>query len=158
MRSHIVQGTGAVAFVLVLGCLRGDLTLPSANGPAALLMVSGDGQHAEAGTYLDEPLAVQVLDGHSRGLRGTPVRFSFVGDLPGADVDPATVLTDEDGHAAAIVRLGEVAGDQVVVAEVTNTLSADLRARFHVTAEPPDDDDDDDDDKGGKKGKGNGGQ
>lgn len=157
MWSDIVRSTRSAALMLAVGCSQGDLTLPSSNAPATLVVISGDGQRAEAGTYLDEPLEIQVLDGHARGMPGTPVRFGFVGDLPGADVDPATVLTDADGRASALVRLGEVAGEQVVVAEVTNTLSSDLRARFHVTAEPPDDDDDDDDDeKDGKKGKGEG--
>lgn len=157
MRSHVVRSTRSAALMLALGCSQGDLTLPGSIEPATLVVISGDGQRAEAGTYLDEPLTIQVRDALARGMAGTPVRFGFVGDLPGAEVDPATVLTDADGRASALVRLGEVAGDQVVVAEVTNTLSSDLRARFHVTAEPPDNDDDDDDDgEDGKKGKGKG--
>ena len=137
--SFSVFGTGAAALVLSLGCSGGDLTLPgtnepAANEPAALTIVSGDGQRADAGTLLDKPLTVQVLDGSSRPVAGTPVQFGFLGELPGAALDPASVLTDENGTAAAIVRLGDVAGEQVIVAQVTNSQAPDLRARFSATA------------------------
>jgi hypothetical protein len=137
MFSYSVFSAGAAAFVLTLGCSGGDLTLPEANEPATLTIVSGDGQRADAGALLQEPLTVQVLDGSSRPVRGTPVQFSFLGDLPGAALDPASLLTDEDGRAAAIVRLGDVPGEQVIVAHVTNSQAPDLRARFSATAVPP---------------------
>jgi hypothetical protein len=96
--------------------------------------VSGDGQRADAGTFLDKPLTVQVLDESSRPVAGTPVQFGFLGELPGAALDPASVLTDENGQAAAVVRLGDVPGEQVIVAQVTNSQTPDLRARFSATA------------------------
>jgi len=137
MFSYSVFSAGAAAFVLTLGCSGGDLTLPAANEPAALTIVSGDGQRADAGALLEEPLTVQVLDGSSQPVRGTPVQFTFVGDLPGAALDPASVLTDENGRAAAIVRLGDLPGEQVIVARVTNSQAPDLRASFSVTAVSP---------------------
>jgi hypothetical protein len=149
-----VLSAAAAALVLTLGCSAGDLTLPSPGGPAALVVVSGDGQQAEAGALLAEPLAVRLVDGGTRPVSGASVRFRFVGDLPGAKLDPASVLTDADGRAAAIVRLGEATGEQIIVAEVTNTQLSDLRARFSATAVPPDGN------NGGKKGggsRGNGG-
>jgi hypothetical protein len=112
--------------------------------------VSGDGQEAEAGTMLEDPLTVELLDASSQPMRDVLVEFSFVGNLPGADLSPATVLTDEEGRAEAVVRLGEVVGDQVIVAQVANTESADLRARFLAIAVAPDDDDGE---GGGKKDK-----
>src|SRR4051794_21264545 len=111
--SHRVLSIEAAALVLALGCSGGDLTLPGNSEPAALTIVSGDGQRADAGTLLDQPLTVQVLDGSSRPVSGTPVQFSFLGDQPGAALDPATVLTDASGQAAAVVRLGEVPGEQI---------------------------------------------
>jgi hypothetical protein len=129
-----VMSAGAAAFVLALGCSGGDLTLPGSNQPAALTIVSGDGQRADAGGLLDQPLTVQVLDGGSGPVAGIPVQFSFLGDLPGAALDPASVLTDENGRAAAIVRLGEVPGEQVIVARVMNSQTPDLSARFSATA------------------------
>jgi hypothetical protein len=150
MSGHRVSSIGAAALAITLGCSGGDLTLPHPNEPAALTVVSGDGQQAEPGALLGEPLTVQVLDGSSQPVRQTPVQFSFLGDLPGAGLDPASVLTDEEGRAAAIVRLGTVVGEQVIVAQVTNSQSADLRARFSATALSPDSA------GGGKKGKGHG--
>ena len=38
----------------------------------------------------------------------------------GAAVDPASIETDTAGRAAAIVRLGQVPGEQVIVAAVAN--------------------------------------
>jgi len=113
--------------------------------------MSGDEQRAEAGTVLDEPLVVRVLDDSARALPNTPVRFSFLGDLSGAEVAPASVLTDEAGRASTIARLGESAGEQVIVAEVVNTELADLRAQFTATALDPDGHGDK---KGGGKGHG----
>lgn len=151
MLSRNVFSAGAAAFVLTLGCSGGDLTLPGSDEPATLMAVSGDGQQAEAGTLLDEPLTVQLLDGSSRPVRGTPIQFSFLGDLPGAGLDPASVLTNDQGRAAAMVRLGETLGEQVIVAQVTNTQISELRARFSATAVRPDGND------GGRKGGGGNG-
>lgn len=150
MSTSGVFSTGAAALALALGCSGGDLTLPSDGEPGALVIVSGDGQEAEAGTMLEEPLTVELLDGSSQPMRDVLVEFSFVGELQGAGLSPATVLTDEEGRAEAVVRLGEVVGDQVIVAQVANTESAGLRARFLATAVAPDDDDGE---GGGKKDK-----
>jgi hypothetical protein len=140
MSTSGVFSIGAAALALALGCSGGDLTLPSADGPGTLVVVSGDGQEAEAGTMLEDPLTVELLDASSQPMRDVLVEFSFVGDLPGAGLSPATVLTDEEGRAEAVVRLGEVVGDQVIVAQVANTESAGLRASFLATAVAPDDD------------------
>jgi hypothetical protein len=148
MSTSGVFSTGAAALALVLGCSGGDLTLPSDGEPGALVVVSGNRQEAEAGTMLEDPLTVELLDAGSQPMRGVLVEFSFVGDLPGADLSPATVLTDGEGRAEAVVRLGEVVGDQVIVAQVANTESADLRASFLATAVAPEDGD-----GGGKKDK-----
>jgi hypothetical protein len=159
MTSHRVFGVGAAVVVLTLiGCSGGDLTLPGGQSgpdqPAALKVVSGDGQQAEVGTVLDDPLTVQVLDESSLPVPNTRVQFSLLGDLSGAAVDPASIETDEAGRAAAIVRLGEQPGEQVIVAAVANTQLPDLRARFSVTAVPPRGGDGDG--KGGKGDHGNG--
>ncbi len=127
---------GVAALACPLGCSGGDLTLPGSAEPAAILVVSGDGQSARPGTLLDQPLTVQILDASSRPVQQATVEFSFVGDVPGASLDPASVLTDAEGHAAAVVRLGDVTGEQLIVAKVASISPADLRARFSVTALP----------------------
>jgi hypothetical protein len=161
MTSHRVFRVSAAAVMLTLiGCSGGDLTLPGPgqsgpDQPAELKVLSGDGQQAEAGTVLDDPLTVQVLDESSQPVPSIRVQFSLLGDLSGAAVDPASIETDEEGRAAAIVRLGEQPGEQVIVAAVANTQLPDLRARFSVTAVPPSGGDGDK--KGGKGGHGDDG-
>jgi hypothetical protein len=152
MTSHRVFCLGeAVVVLTLLGCGTGDLTLPAGQSgpdqPAALMMLSGDGQQAEVGTVLDDPLMVRVVDDSSQPMPNIRVQFSFLGDISGAAVDPASIETDEAGQAAAIVRLGEVPGEQVIVAAVANTQQPDLRAQFSATAVLPGD-------KGGKSGHG----
>jgi hypothetical protein len=161
MTSHRVLRVGAAAVMLALiGCSAGDLTLPDAGQsgpgqPTEVKMLSGDGQRAEAGTILDDPLTVQVLDESSQPVPNVRIQFSFLGELSGAALDPVSIETDEEGRAAAIVRLGEEAGEQVIIAAVANTQLADLRVRFSATAVPPDGGDGDK--KGGKGGHGGGG-
>jgi hypothetical protein len=145
MTGHRVLSVGAAGVLLTLiGCSAGDLTLPGPGQsgpeqPAELKVLSGDGQQAEAGTLLDDPLTVQVLDENSQPVAHIRVQFSFLGDLSGAAVDPASIETDEAGRAEAVVRLGELPGEQIIVAAVANTQLTDLRARFSATAVPPDD-------------------
>jgi hypothetical protein len=142
MASHRGICVGAAVVMLTfIGCSAGDLSLPgpgqSGPEPVALEAVSGDGQRAEAGTVLDDPLTVQVLDESSQPVPNILVQFSFLGDLSGAALDPASIETDEQGRAAAMVRLGGLPGEQVILAAVANTQLPDLRARFSATAVPP---------------------
>jgi hypothetical protein len=163
MTSHRVFRVGAAAVMLTLiGCSGGDLTLPGGQSgpeqPAALKVLSGDGQQAEVGTVLDDPLTVQVLDESSQPVPDVRVQFNFLGELSGAALDPASIETDEEGRAAAIVRLGDQPGEQVIVAAVANTQLPDLRAQFSVTAVPPSGGDGDKKGgKGGHRGSGGGG-
>ena len=156
MRSHGLPWTRATVTLLALvGCGSGDLTLPGgdqpgAPAPASLEAVSGDGQRAEAGTVLEDPITVRVLDDSLRPVPNTPVQFTFLGDLTGAALDPSSILTDETGQASAVVRLGELVGEQVVVAEVVGAQVPDLKAQFTAVALNPDG-------NGGGKGGGHGG-
>jgi hypothetical protein len=122
----------------LLGCGSGDLTLPGDPSgpppPASLEVVSGDGQRGELGTVLQDPVVIRVLDDSARPVRGTPVRFSFLGDPTGAALDPPSILTDEAGRASAVVRLGDLPGEQVVVVEVVGAQVPDLRAQVTAVA------------------------
>ena len=148
-----------LALALLLACSGGDLTLPGSEPrPEALRIVDGDDQRAPTGDLLDEPLVVQVLDAADLPVAGTTVEFGFVGELPGAGLDPAAVTTDADGRASAVVRLGEVSGEQMIVARVAGATSPDLTARFTAIATENGGGghgggDDDDDDKGDKDDK-----
>ena len=127
-----------VALGTVLAACGSDLTLPD-NGspppddrsPAALLVVSGDGQEARVGRRLSRPLVVRVTDASSRGVAGVPVEFGFQVAVPDAEVDPTIETTDEDGEASAQVTLGSTAGSHTVVARVAEP---SLLATFGVTA------------------------
>ena len=144
----------AVVCVGLAGCSGGDLTLPGGDQPgqpqpASITVFSGDGQQGKPGDLLGEPLTVRVVDDSARPVPDTPVQFSFLGDVSGAALDPATpVLTDPEGLATATLRLGDVPGEQVVVAEVVDTQPQALQTRFTATAVDPE--------KGG--GHGNGGE
>lgn len=122
------------AACLVVGCSGGDLTLPGQSEPNSLVPLSGDDQRAKAGTVLDEPLVVQVLDEGSQPVAGATVEFSFIDDIPDAGLDPATVATDRSGRASAVVRLGSVTGEQLIVARVAGSVSPDLSAHFRAVA------------------------
>ena len=122
------------AVFLVLGCSGGDLTLPSSANPVTLAIVSGNGQRADAGDLLDQPLVVQVLASDSSPVPGASVEFGFLGDVPGGTVDPARTTTDDEGYAEVVVRLGTESGEHLIIARVAGTDSPDLSARFSVVA------------------------
>jgi hypothetical protein len=138
-RHRVFSALAAAGLVAALGCSGGDLTLPTPDEPATLIVVSGDGQRAEAGGLVEQPLTVRVMNAAAHPVAGALVHFSFLGELPGAGLDPASVLTDEEGRAEAIVRLGEVVGEQVIVAQVSDTERPELRARFSLIAIDPGD-------------------
>ena len=129
MRVHIIA-----AACLLAGCSGGDLTLPDSADPSALRIVSGDDQRADAGEALSLPLVVQVLDADGGPIPETRVEFGFLGEVPGAAIDPAVVTTDTEGQAQAFVRLGTVSGEQLIIARVAGTAAPDLSARFSVVA------------------------
>ena len=137
----------ALAFRAACG---GDVSLPGGpSGPAEpdqLRIVNGDGQEAQTGELLPDPLVVQVLDSGRAPVAGTPVQFSFVGDPTGAVLQPVSAETDSTGQVSAFVRLGTESGEQEIVARVAGAASPDLSASFTVTALS--------DQGGGGKGKG----
>jgi hypothetical protein len=129
MRVHIIA-----AVCLLAGCSGGDLTLPESADPAALRIVSGDGQRADAGDLLTRPLVVQVLDSDATPVADARVEFGFLGEVPGSAIDPPLVTTDAEGRAQAFVRLGTETGEQLIIARVSGTASPDLSARFSLVA------------------------
>ena len=137
----------ALAFLAACG---GDVSLPGGpSGPAEpdqLRIVNGDGQEAQTGELLPDPLVVQVLDSGRAPVAGTPVQFSLVGDPTGAVLQPVSAETDSTGQVSAFVRLGTESGEQEIVARVAGAASPDLSASFTVTALS--------DQGGGGKGKG----
>ena len=123
-----------VAVCLLVGCSGGDLTLPDSADPATVRVVSGDGQRADAGDLLAQPLVVQVLDSDATPVPDARVEFGFLGEATGAAIDPALVTTDDEGRAEAFVRLGSETGEHLIIARVAGTASPDLSARVSVVA------------------------
>lgn len=122
------------AVCLLVGCSGGDLTLPTSANPVTLIIVSGNGQRADAGDLLDQPLVVQVLASDESPVPSASVEFSFLGEVPGGAVDPALTTTDDEGRAEAVVRLGTESGEHLIIARLADTASPDLSARFSVVA------------------------
>jgi len=79
-----------------------------------LVLVSGDGQSASAGTALDNPLVVRLLDEAGNGVPNRAV--SWVVATGGGTAEPANSTTDDDGRASTRWTLGS--------AEGANTLNA----------------------------------
>jgi hypothetical protein len=113
------------------GC-GGSLTLPDDGSPAALQVVSGDGQQGTVGSRLDNPLVVKLTNASSRPIAAAPVVFQFTSDVPDAQVDPEQAATDSNGVASARVRLGTSTGPLQVEARVVS--AAELSATFGLTA------------------------
>jgi hypothetical protein len=118
----------------LVGCSGGDLVLPGSAEPVTLTIVSGDGQRADAGDLLEQPLVVQVLASGETPVPGASVEFEFLGEVAGGSVNPALATTDEEGRAEAFVRLGTESGEQVIIARLAGAASPDLSARFSVEA------------------------
>lgn len=125
-----------VSFGLALSaltCSSDSLTLPEEGLPAALVIVSGNGQTAPVTAPLPDSLVVRVTDSESRPVEG--VKVAFTPTLGGGDAAPDTGLTNADGRAGTRWVLGSVAGDQRIQAKVVgNTASGALTQNFDATA------------------------
>jgi adhesin/invasin len=103
--------------------------------PARLVIVSGNGQSAPAGTALDKPLVVKVTDQYSNPLSGVAVSFavgSGGGSLSG--VSPAT---GANGQAQASLTVGTVAGTDNNTVTVTSAGLQGVSFTASVTAGAP---------------------
>jgi hypothetical protein len=127
----------ALAALATLACGGGDLTLPGDGAPARLVAVSGSDQRAPAGTRLDAPLVVVVVDSADRPVPDVRVVFRFAGDVDGAGVTPERASTGDDGRVEAQAVLGVVPGEQLVEAALEGTDDPDLMTVFALTALRP---------------------
>ncbi len=85
---------------------------PTAAG-TAIVLSSGDKQMGATGTVLASPVVVQVNDDKGTAVPGALVEFT---GPAGVRFDPAEVLTDSSGQATTNVRLGAIAGRELVSA------------------------------------------
>jgi hypothetical protein len=77
-------------------------------GPSRLEAVSGDEQRARAGTALQDPLVVRVVDVFGNPVPGVTVEW----DASQGSVDPASTVTGDDGQAVTAWTLGASTGSQ----------------------------------------------
>ena len=91
----------------------------------ALTVVSGDGQRADAGAALPDPVVVRAIDADGAPVAGATVAFT-PGEGGGA-ADPAEARTDAEGLARTVWTLGE-ADDQTLTAAVADGPSIDVTA------------------------------
>ena len=73
----------------------------------AMVVVSGDKQLGYPGSQLSQPLVVQVNDDQGNAVTGAKVKLS---GPHGVVLDPAQVLTDDNGQATFKVTMGGTAG------------------------------------------------
>ena len=93
--------------------------------PASVVIATGNGQAAPAGTSVANPLTAQVRDQFNNAVAGSVVTFAVT--FGGGGIEPATVTSDANGNASAIWRLGKTAIAQA--ASVTSgTFSANANA------------------------------
>ena len=73
-------------------CSSDNLTLPNEGLPAALALISGNGQTGTVATPLTDSLIVRVTDSKSRPVEG--IKVVFTPTLGGGDAVPDTGVTN----------------------------------------------------------------
>lgn len=100
--------TALAALILVASCTDTS-NAPSGRGlPISLSVFSGNGQNGAAGEELAQPIKVLATDGNSQPIQNQVV--NFVVTAGGGSVFAGTALTDANGIAAEVWRLGTTAG------------------------------------------------
>ena len=125
---------------LLAGCSGEELTLPGGGGPssdpAAIRVVTGDGQSGQVGEPLTAPVVVEVTDAEGAPVAAATVGFELLSAGQGAEVSPTTAITDADGRAEARVLLGSKVGLQTGEARVIVEGGALPRTSFSAVATP----------------------
>ena len=112
-------GNGAGVLTASFEELSATASVAVAQAPAALEVVSGDGQAARQGRALAEAVVVQVDDAGGSAVAGVSVTFApAAGD--GA-VDPGVATTGADGRARTVWTLGDRPGVQSLAVSATGS-------------------------------------
>ena len=120
-------GTNKVEAV-VSGVGRAEFTATaSAGSPAAIRVVSGNGQTGQVGMQLGAPLVVEVVDAGGHAVSGVTVTWTV--SSGGGSVSPPTSATGSDGRASTEWTLGPTTGSsQKVRASATGVGSVEFTA------------------------------
>ncbi|MGH7630511.1 MAG: Ig-like domain-containing protein [Gemmatimonadales bacterium] len=100
--------------------------IASAGAARGLIIVSGNGQSAPAGSTLPAALVVRLLDGSGNPISGGAV--SWVVGQGGGRVDPATSTTAADGTTSASWTLGPAVGANTLSAVVSGVGTVEFTA------------------------------
>lgn len=121
MRKRILIATAVLA-----ACSSTPATDSGGDGPAKVLVATGDGQSAAPGAALPVPVAVVVQNSSGAPLSGVAVTFTV--DSGGGSLSQTAATTDANGTASAGTwTLGAAPGTNVVTAHVGS-----LKAGFHA--------------------------
>ena len=88
--------------------------------PASAFPAAGNGQTGPAGSPLEQPLVVKVVDAHGNGIAGIEVEWEVTAG--GGSVDPTRSTTDLSGMAATVLTLGPTPGPNSVTAHLAGGL------------------------------------
>ena len=91
-------------------------TLAVAGPPALVLRLSGNGQTGTVGSLLNQPFVTSVTDVYGNPTSGIPVAWSV--QSGGGTLEQVSTQTDASGLASALLRLGNSAGANAVLAVV----------------------------------------
>ena len=117
---------GANAIKATAGSKSVTLTATALTGPpTSLVIVSGDGQTVSATQRAPVAPVVQVTDGNF-GVAGITVTFAVTGG--GGSVTPSTAVTDADGRASTVWRMGAGAGANAITASAAGLPTVTLGA------------------------------
>ena len=101
---------GILALSACAGCRHRQAASPALKAKAAgtaIVVVSGDKQLGGIGSPLPQPLVVQVNDAQGNAVTGAEVELS---GPHGVVLDPAQVLTDDNGQATIKITMAGIAG------------------------------------------------
>ena len=131
---HVWLGAAmALAPLAAPGCSSGAGTNPPSPAIAQTASASGDGQTAQVGTPLPNPIRVVVtLSGAPQ--QGTSVTWAASGT--GASVTPTTSLTDASGIATTAWTLGSTAGTQHATATLAGATGSPVTFSATASAAP----------------------
>jgi hypothetical protein len=119
----------ALASTLLLGAcpfMAATTATTAAATPAALTVVQGNSQSAQAGRPLATTLVLRVVDANGKGVAKQPA--TLVVSAGGGSVNPATAVSDSSGEMRLIWTLGSASSAQSLLATVNGTIGVTVSA------------------------------
>jgi hypothetical protein len=116
-----------------LACLSGCKKATEPEVAASLTVAQGNQQAAPAGRELPVPIMLRVRSTSGAPMKGMPVSFTVTAG--GGAVEPATVLSDQNGEARAKWTLGSAAALQTLVGAVNGVDPVTIQANAILPSE-----------------------